>query len=118
MNKDRTHTAYFENFRELERENGGPGKCPSTHPIKYPRIFLEIYYTNSDPALPWAEGVDHGGQPYVLANGDATGVSLRSCLQGLYVRQSLQELNYPVRPSLACTLVSLGRQVVLAVTLI
>ncbi|KAI8810053.1 hypothetical protein BJ742DRAFT_205893 [Cladochytrium replicatum] len=50
--------------------DGTNGKCPPTHPVRVPTIFLEtIWDVNQFKDMRWIP------QPFVLANGDPTGYS-------------------------------------------
>lgn len=75
--EDGSHVTYYTNWKELDRENGSAGQCPDSHPIRYPRLFMEVYYTNAQQELPWSDGASPE-QPYVLANGDGTGYGLHA----------------------------------------
>jgi hypothetical protein len=77
ITEDESHVAYYTNFLELDREGGVTGICPDTHPVRYPKLFMEVYYTDYQEDLPWTEGANPE-QPYVLANGDGTGFGLHA----------------------------------------
>ncbi|KAI8811222.1 WSC-domain-containing protein [Cladochytrium replicatum] len=50
--------------------DGTNGKCPSTHPVRVPTVFLEtIWDVNQFKDMRWIS------QPFVLSNGDTTGFS-------------------------------------------
>lgn len=54
----KSHMAYFVN-----------GECPTTHPIRYPELHYELYFSNTGDGVPnWEEGLNPK-QPFVLSNG-------------------------------------------------
>ncbi|BEJ14824.1 hypothetical protein CspHIS471_0405910 [Cutaneotrichosporon sp. HIS471] len=48
------------------------GKCPESHPIRYPNLFIETNYYPTDPqAAEWGSRSNH----YIFSNGDLLGTS-------------------------------------------
>ncbi|KAH8929226.1 hypothetical protein BT69DRAFT_1276500 [Atractiella rhizophila] len=50
------------------------GTCPSSHPVKLPRIFAELNWQTAAFQSFWSQAANPK-QPFVLANGDTTGFS-------------------------------------------
>ncbi|KAL1410676.1 hypothetical protein Q8F55_004695 [Vanrija albida] len=65
-----------------QRDHNGPtawggGSCPESHPIRYPTLTLEVYWTIHHSARErWRKGDDDAN--LVLANGDEVGGSLHA----------------------------------------
>lgn len=57
------------------------GNCPKGW-IHYPHLFMEAYWNTPKFADQWTPG--QGKQPFVLANGDATGYGLHADFVSLY----------------------------------
>ncbi|TQV90103.1 WSC domain-containing protein [Cordyceps javanica] len=65
----------YKNNMAWPQDNHGKADCPEGY-IHLPHLFYEVYWNTPAFAGRWEEG--RGKQPFVLANGDATGYSLHA----------------------------------------
>ncbi|BEI82053.1 hypothetical protein CcaverHIS002_0212130 [Cutaneotrichosporon cavernicola] len=67
--------------------NNHIGKCPESHPILYPRIFLEnFYYITPEMKAQW----NKSGPNFILSNGDTTGVTFHADFVNGWKTETLQ----------------------------
>jgi hypothetical protein len=63
------------------------GRCPESHPILYPRIFLEnFYHISDDMKAQW----NATGPSLILSNGDTTGVTFHADFVNGWKTETLQ----------------------------
>ncbi|KAI8841768.1 hypothetical protein BC829DRAFT_420465 [Chytridium lagenaria] len=83
---DQSHVAYPTNDKGEIQMDGG--KCPSSHPTRFVKLFLEFWFGTEDlKRYPRRDGVN-----FVLSNGDPTGFGLHADFLNGWEKESLQTI--------------------------
>jgi len=71
---------YKADQSHVEYSDGESGPCPKTHPTRLPTIFFEIMYSVDPIKNLWSKA-KNPKMPFVLAQGDGTGLGLHADFQ-------------------------------------